>query len=92
MKSYKLLYRTQVTCDFAMKVAVYLKLVLSQVEDGIDNRVDAAVDVPQPSGQQKDSHSWSPGVALQFDADGIQNVAGKERYPAYQEHTCGSQK
>ena len=58
-----------------------------RVEDGVDERVYAAVDVAEPGGKDEGGVAGAPR-ALGLDADGVQHVAGEERNPAHQEEAC----
>lgn len=54
------------------------------VEDGVYQRVDAAVDVAQPGGEDE---GYVPRVPtqLELDADCVDDVTGEEGCPANQE-------
>ncbi len=56
-----------------------------RVEDGVDERVDAAVDVSEPGGDEEGGVARAPGATLHLDADGVEDVAREERHPAHQE-------
>ncbi len=55
-----------------------------RVEDCVDDRVDAAVDVSEPGRDEEGRVARMP-VRFQLDADRVDHVAGKEGGPAYQE-------
>lgn len=51
------------------------------VKGGVDNRVEGAVDIPQPS-----ESTVKPGRHVACPAVGVQYVSHKERQPADEEH------
>ena len=55
-----------------------------RIEDCVDDRVDAAVDVSEPGGDEECRVARMP-VGLYLDADGVDDVAGEEGCPANQE-------
>ena len=61
------------------------------VEDGVNERVDTAVDVAEPGGEDECGVTRPP-VQLELDADGVDHVAGEERDPAHQETCCKERK
>ena len=54
------------------------------IEYGVDERVDAAVDVAQPGGEHEGRVPRAPGQ-VELDADGVEDVASKEGDPAHKE-------
>ena len=62
------------------------------VEDGVDERVEKAVDVTEPNEQRERQRmnvaEAERRVQVIADADGADDVYGKERDPAEQKHTC----
>lgn len=55
-----------------------------RIKDGVDERVDAAIDVAQPRGQHEGGVARAPRE-LQLYADGVEDVASEEWHPANQE-------
>lgn len=56
------------------------------IEDCVDDRIDEAVHVAEPRGKVEYRDAW-PAVLVKLRAHRVHNVAGKERYPAEQEHS-----
>lgn len=57
------------------------------VEDRVYHRVDEAVHVAEPGGDDEGGQ-WGLTRRSQLSADRIHHVAREERHPAKQEHTC----
>ena len=62
-----------------------------RIEDGIDERVDAAVDIAQPSGHVE-GRVPGPPAQLELDADGVDDVAREKGYPATEEATWNNRR
>lgn len=56
------------------------------IEDRVDDRINEAIHITQPSGQYENSHSRA-AVRLQFCANGVHDIAREERYPTDKEDT-----
>ena len=63
------------------------------VEDGVDERVEKAVDVAEPDEQRERERvnvaEAERRVEVVANADGANDIDGEERDPAEQEHSCG---
>lgn len=55
-----------------------------RIEDGVDHRIDEAVHVAQPRGDDERVHARTAVGLLQLRAQGVQHVAREERHPAEQ--------
>lgn len=55
-----------------------------EVEYGVYDGIDAAVEVSKPRGQVKGRRSWLP-AEVKLDADGVEDIAGEEGNPADKE-------
>jgi len=60
------------------------------IEDGVDDRVEAAVDIAEPCCEEKGRESGAAVHLGEERAEGIHDVAGEEGEPASQEQTCNT--
>lgn len=64
------------------------------VEDGVDDRVQETIDVAEPDEERKqpriDVAELPSSEQVVAQADGVYDVNGKERHPAYQEDSCNN--
>jgi len=62
------------------------------VEDGVDDRVEEAVDVAEPDEEREQDRVEAADAGqleeVVADARGVDDVEGEERNPAEQEHAC----
>ena len=56
-----------------------------RIEYGVDEWINTGIDVAQPCGDHESSVSRIP-TQIEFDANGIENIASEEWNPAYQKH------
>lgn len=63
------------------------RLAELRIEDGVDDRVDEAVHVAEPGGENERGHARRT-VQPEDGAHGVHYVAREKRHPAYEEHAC----
>ena len=68
------------------------RLAELDVEDGVDERIEKAVDIAEPDEERERQRvnvtETERRVQIVADADGTHDVDGEEGDPAEQEHTC----
>jgi len=69
------------------------RLAELDVEDGVDERIEEAVDVAEPDEQRERQRmnvaEAERRVEVVADTDGADDVDGEERDPTEQKHSCG---